>query len=59
MISTSSSSPRALRNYARVVNGTAWYPGARVRLLERMMINCWRVRAVYVAFGTNAGSALA
>jgi hypothetical protein len=28
-------SPHALRNYAKVVNGPAWYPGARVRLLQR------------------------
>jgi hypothetical protein len=52
-------SPQALRNYAKVVNGPAWYPDARVRLLQRMTINDWRMQAVYVPFGTNAGSAFA
>jgi hypothetical protein len=52
-------SPHALRNYAKVVNGPAWYPDARVRLLQRMTINGWRMQAVYVPFGTNAGSAFA
>jgi hypothetical protein len=52
-------SPHALPNYAKVVNGPAWYPGARVRLLQRMKINGWRMQAVYVPFGTNAGSAFA
>jgi hypothetical protein len=52
-------SPHALPNFAKVVNGPAWYPGARVRLLQRMTINGWRVQAVYVPFGTNAGSAFA
>ena len=52
-------SPHALRNYAKVVNGPAWYPGARIRLLHRVTINGWRMQAVYVPFGTNAGSAFA
>jgi hypothetical protein len=52
-------SPHGLRNYAKVVNGPAWYPDARVRLLQRMTINGWRMQAVYVPFGTNAGSAFA
>lgn len=52
-------SPNALRSYARVVNGPAWYPGARVRPLQRMTINGWRMQAVYVPFGTNDGSAFA
>jgi hypothetical protein len=52
-------SPHALRNYAKVVNGPAWYPDARVRLLRRMTVNGWRIQAVYVPFGTNAGSAFA
>jgi hypothetical protein len=52
-------SPRVLRNDAKVVNGPAWYPSARVRLLQRMTINGWRMQAVYVPFGTNAGSAFA
>ena len=52
-------SPHALRNYAKVVNGPAWYPDARARLLRRMTVNGWRIQAVYVPFGTNAGSAFA
>jgi hypothetical protein len=52
-------SPRALRDDAKVVNGPAWYPGARVRPLRLLRINGWQIRAVYVPFGTNAGSAFA
>jgi hypothetical protein len=52
-------SPRALRNDAKVVNGPAWYPGARVRLLRSLTINGWRMRAVYVPVKTNDGSAFA
>jgi hypothetical protein len=52
-------SPRAVRNYARVVNGPGWYPGARVRPLQWLRINGWRMRAVYVPFATNDGSAFA
>jgi hypothetical protein len=50
-------SPRALRNDAKVVNGPAWYPDARVRPLRSLTINGWRMRAVYVPVKTNAGSA--
>ena len=50
-------SPQPLRNYAKVVNGPAWYPGARVRPLRSLTINGWRMRAVYVPVKTNAGSA--
>lgn len=50
-------SPTALRNDAKVVNGPAWYPGARVRLLERLTLNGWRMRAVYVPPQMNDGSA--
>jgi hypothetical protein len=52
-------SPRVLRSDAKVVNGPAWYPSARVRRLRSLTINGWRMRAVYVPFGTNAGSAFA
>jgi hypothetical protein len=52
-------SPRALRSDAKVVNGPAWYPGARVRPLRSLTINGWRIRAVYVPLRTNAGSAFA
>ena len=50
-------SPRPLRNEAKVVNGPAWYPGARVRPLRSLTINRWRMRVVYVPVKTNAGSA--
>jgi hypothetical protein len=52
-------SRRPLRSEAKVVNGPGWYPGARVRPLRSLTINGWRMRAVYVPFGTNAGSAFA
>ena len=52
-------SPRPLVDPAKVVNGPAWYRGARVRPLSAMRINGWRVRAVYVPPGTNEGSAFA
>ena len=52
-------SPRALRNYAKVVSGPAWYPGAHIRPLGWMTINRWRTRAVYVPARTNEGSAFA
>jgi hypothetical protein len=50
-------SPRILRNDAKVVNGPAWYPRARVRLLRSFTLNGWRIRAVYVPSRTNEGSA--
>jgi hypothetical protein len=50
-------SPRPVRNAAKVVNGPAWYPGARVRPLRSLTINGWRMRAAYVPVKTNAGSA--
>jgi hypothetical protein len=52
-------SPRALRSDAKVVNGPAWYPSARVRPLRSLTINGWRIRAVYVPPGSNDGSAFA
>jgi len=50
-------SPRPLRSYAKLVNGPAWYPAARVRPLAWVTINRWRMRAVYVPPATNDGSA--
>jgi hypothetical protein len=50
-------SPRRLANYAKVVNGPAWYSRARVRPLAWTTINGWRMRAVYVPPATNDGSA--
>lgn len=52
-------SPRPLRKPARLVNGPAWYPGARVVPLARITVHGWRMRAVYVPRGTNEGSAFA
>lgn len=52
-------SPHPLANYAKVVNGPAWYPRARVRPIARTTINGWRMRAVYVPPATNDGSAFA
>jgi len=52
-------SPRPLRNAAKVVNGPAWYPQARVRSLGRLTINGWRMRVVFVPPATNEGSAFA
>jgi hypothetical protein len=50
-------SPRTLKSYAKVVNGPAWYPRARVRLLGWVEINGRRMRALYVPPATNDGSA--
>lgn len=52
-------SPRRLANYAKVVNGPAWYPTAKVRPLRRVNINGWDMSAVYVPPATNDGSAFA
>jgi hypothetical protein len=51
------SSPRALRDPAKVVNGPGWYPGAHVRLLRHLTINGWRVKGFSVPSATNEGSA--
>ena len=50
-------SPGPLRNYAKVVNGPAWYPNERVRTLGWVNVNGWRMRSVYVPPETNDGSA--
>jgi hypothetical protein len=52
-------SPRALQSDAKVVNGPAWYPTARVEPLTRVTINGWRMHAVFVPPATNDGSAFA
>lgn len=52
-------SPRALEDYAKVVNGPAWYRGARVRALKWVTVNGRRMREVYVPPDTNDGSAFA
>ncbi len=50
-------SPEPLTSYAKLVNGPAWYPHARVRTLGWVKINGWRMRSVYVPPATNDGSA--
>jgi hypothetical protein len=50
-------SPRPLTNYAKLVNGPAWYPRARVRPLGWVQMNGRRMRSVYVQPATNDGSA--
>lgn len=52
-------SPRPLQNYAKVVNGPAWYPAARVRPITSVTIKGRRMRAVFVPQATNDGSAFA
>jgi hypothetical protein len=52
-------SPIPLRNYAKVVNGPAWYPRARVRPLAWVTIKGRRMRAVLVPPAWNDGSAFA
>jgi hypothetical protein len=49
--------PRPFRNYAKVVNGPAWYPQAKVRRLGWVIVNGRRMRAVYAPRRTNEGSA--
>lgn len=52
-------SPRPLNNDARVVNGPAWYPQARVRRVTSVTIKGWRMRVVSVPREWNDGSAFA
>ena len=52
-------SPRPIRDYAKVVNGPGWYPGARVDVGDWLMVNGWRARLVFVPPRTNDGSAFA
>ena len=49
-------SPRRLTNYAKLVNGPAWYPRARVHLLGWVKVNGRRMRMIYVPPATNDGS---
>lgn len=49
-------SPRLLGNYAKLVNGPAWYPRARVRSLGPVEVNGGRMQAIYVPPATNDGS---
>ena len=49
-------SPRRLTNYAKLVNGPAWYPRARIRPLGWVTVSGRRMRAIYVPPETNDGS---
>ena len=50
-------SPRAQPDYARLINGPAWYPGATEQLDGWITIHGWRARWVTVPAATNDGSA--
>ena len=50
-------SPTVLKNYAKLVNGPAWYPLARVHPLGWVEINGRRMRSIFVPPATNDGSA--
>jgi hypothetical protein len=50
-------SPTALQNEAKLVNGPAWYPRARVRPLGSLTVDGKRMRSIYVPPATNDGSA--
>jgi hypothetical protein len=50
-------SPNVLTSYAKLVNGPAWYPLARVRPLGWVDINGRRMRSIFVPPATNDGSA--
>jgi hypothetical protein len=52
-------SPSPLRADAKVVNGPAWYPRARVKPLAWITIGGTRMRVVFVPQATNDGSAFA
>jgi hypothetical protein len=52
-------SPRPIRDFAKLVNGPAWYSGARVQVLGRSIINGWRITSLFVPPATNDGSAFA
>jgi hypothetical protein len=52
-----SASPRPLRNPAKLVNGPAWYPAARVRPLRSLTLNGREMQAIFVPPATNGGSA--
>ena|SRR2546423_931720 len=51
-------SPRPIGDAAKVVNGPAWYSGARVRPLGTVTVAGRRLRAVYAPPATNDGSAV-
>jgi hypothetical protein len=50
-------SPTRLTSYAKLVNGPAWFPRERVRLLGWVSVGGRRMRSIYVPAATNDGSA--
>jgi hypothetical protein len=52
-------SPRPIDSYPKVVNGPAWRPGERVRVLGIVVIHGWRTHEVFVPPALNEGSAFA
>ena len=42
-----------------MVNGPAWYPGARERVLGSVRVGRWAMREVFVTAASNDGSAFA
>ena len=46
-----------MADYAKVVNGPAWYRDARERMLGWVKVNGRRMREVFVPPATNDGSA--
>jgi hypothetical protein len=50
-------SPSRVLNSARLVNGPAWYPRARVRILGIVSVRRMPMRAVFVPPDANDGSA--
>jgi len=52
-------SPRPIRDYAKVVNGPAWYPRARVEVDGWTTVRGRRIRWMFVPPATNEGSAFA
>jgi hypothetical protein len=52
-------SPSAEPEYAKLINGPGWYPGAGEQLGGWVRVHGWRVRWVTVPPATNDGSAFA
>lgn len=52
-------SPHPIQNLAKVVNGPAWLPGEKVKVLGAIKMYGWDIREVYVPPATNDGSAFA
>ena len=53
---TLTASPQRLASYAKFVNGPAWVPGERVKILGWVRVDGRRVREIYVGAAANEGS---